>query len=875
VLSWAWGRKAGRKAGGVLTFLAVVLIFATLVSLPTFGQEVPQKHLLVLQSYHRGYKWTDDITLGIEAALQGDGKTVSVHYEYMDTKRISDPAHFKLLYETYRHKFSKSEFDAIIAADNDAFDFLLSYRDDLFPGTPVVFCGVNYFEPSRLEGKQLFTGVNEEADIKATLDLALKLHPRTRRIVVINDTTTTGRIMHREIVKLLPAYRGRVDFTFLEEVEMPEILAAVQKLDSDSLVFYTLFHRDKAGKFFTYDASISLIAEKCPVPIYGVWDFTLGLGVVGGKLTSGYYQGETAGAMAARILHGVKVEKIPIVMKSPNRYMFDYRQLQRFGLAYFPLPEGSILINKPLPRYSVPDNVFWGAIVVVAGLVVIILLLLRNMAIRKEAEKELRDAALKYRIVADNTYDWEFWLSPEGNFIYTSPSCECITGYNVGEFLADPDLRWQIVHPGDRERLDGHWHEVARKMLPGELQFRIIRPDGSVRWIDHICLPVFDDNGQFLGTRGNNRDITERRVADETLRESERRVRSLLETIPMGVEECDAGGVVTLTNAAFSKLTGYRQDEIIGTRIWDFLEPGPQKEFLPAYLQHLVHDQPPPTPFLGKLVTKGGRVIEIQIDWTYKRNENGLVIGLVCIVSDITERKEMELMKDEMISAVSHEMRTPLTAMLGYIEFILENRLDEAQTHEYLGIVHHETERLNELISNFLDLQRIKARQAIYSFAAVAVQPLLEEAAALFAGASKIHRITLHPAMDLPPVLADEARLHQVLNNLLSNAVKYSPKGGEINLGARRDKETVILWVKDEGLGIATELQERIFDKFYQVDSTDRRQSGGTGLGLPLAREIVHAHGGRIWVESTAGQGSTFYVSLPVMKEAAGAANRK
>jgi signal transduction histidine kinase len=238
------------------------------------------------------------------------------------------------------------------------------------------------------------------------------------------------------------------------------------------------------------------------------------------------------------------------------------------------------------------------------------------------------------------------------------------------------------------------------------------------------------------------------------------------------------------------------------------------------------------------------------------------------VAVDITELKQMERMKDDMISAVSHEMRTPLTAILGYTLFLLENAVDQAQQREFLGTIRKETERLNELINSFLDLQRMKAQQVIFCFKALAVQSLLADSAALFTGVSQLHRITVEAPSDLPLVFGDEAQMRHVLNNLLSNAIKYSPDGGEIILGARKeDDDTVTLWLKDEGMGIAPENLDKVFDKFYQVDRGDRRSSHGTGIGLALVREIVNAHGGRIWVESTVGKGSIFHVSLPAAKE--------
>jgi PAS domain S-box-containing protein len=542
----------------------------------------------------------------------------------------------------------------------------------------------------------------------------------------------------------------------------------------------------------------------------------------------------------------------------------------------FTFNRGQTLVSPPgsatgilLP--VITPVIIWWTVAAIVVLLVVIMLLLRIMQLRKRAAQDLRDAALKYRIVADNTYDWEFWISPEGEFVYSSPSCECVTGHGAGKFLADPELLRSIIHPDDLERFGRHAHDVMQNMRPGELQCRIVLPDGSQRWIDHICMPVFDDNGQFIGTRGSNRDVTERKRAEEALQESELRFRSLLETMPLGILEVDVEGVITLTNESFARLTGYVKEDIPGKHFWDFMAPGQESEGFPAYLQLLVLDQPPPAPFRGKGTTRDGRAVDIQIDWTYKRNSDGEVVGFVGVVSDITEQTTLERMKDEMISAVSHEMRTPLTAMLGFSEFLLENRVDDSQLHDYLGIIHRETGRLNELINNFLDLQRIRAGQAVYHFAPLAVQPLLEEAAVLFTAAPLQHTITVRPCSDLPLLTGDEGRLHQVLTNLLSNAVKYSPVNGEIILSARQEGEFITIRVEDQGIGIPAEKLEKIFDRFYRVDATDRRATGGTGLGLALVREIVQAHGGRVWVESTEGKGSTFSFSLPIIRNEPGA----
>jgi PAS domain S-box-containing protein len=256
--------------------------------------------------------------------------------------------------------------------------------------------------------------------------------------------------------------------------------------------------------------------------------------------------------------------------------------------------------------------------------------------------------------------------------------------------------------------------------------------------------------------------------------------------------------------------------------------------------------------------------MERIIPWTDGRPVR-LVVGF-----DISERKEIERVKDEMISAVSHELRTPLTAMMGFTELLLNNEVPPGQQKEYLKTILFETEKLHELINNFLTLQQLQTRdQRPADFFPVDMGAVLEDIAGQYRTRAKKHRITLECPRGLDPILGNKVDLRLMMDNLVSNAVKFSPDGGEVFVGVHQQEGAMTIVVKDEGIGIPPDMMDKIFELFYQVDGTDSRRFCGTGLGLALAREIVKAHGGQIWAESTEGQGSSLYVSLPVHNQTA------
>lgn len=344
-----------------------------------------KKRILVLNSYHKGFSWTDNVVNGIESVLGGDSN-IEISFEYMDAKKHHDQAYFRKLYEFYQVKYRADRPDLVIVSDNDAFAFIREYYDRLFPSTPVVFCGINDYRDSMIEGYRLFTGVVEETDAKRTIEIALKLHPSVRWITVLGDKTSAGLAMQREVLSATPYFRDSVQFAFIEDFDIDELKQQIRDIPSNGLILLTVISEDRKGNYYSLEESLDIVYREAKVPIYSLWDFYLGKGIVGGMLTSGVEQGSLAARLALRILQGEDAQSIPVVRKSPNRYMFDYRELGRFGIERSKLPFGSLVINEPDARYFKMRTVME----VSAAIISLLLLIVVGLVIRTKVLADRR-----------------------------------------------------------------------------------------------------------------------------------------------------------------------------------------------------------------------------------------------------------------------------------------------------------------------------------------------------------------------------------------------------------------------------------------------------------------------------------------------------
>jgi PAS domain S-box-containing protein len=513
---------------------------------------------------------------------------------------------------------------------------------------------------------------------------------------------------------------------------------------------------------------------------------------------------------------------------------------------------------------------------------------------RKQAEEALRESEEKFSKA--------FLASPDaiaitrlkdGLVMEINDNFTAVTGYTrqdvINHSTSDIGL-W--VKASDREKMV---KMIKEKGWVHNEEFEYRKKSGEIRvWL--FSSEVIDIGGERC-LISMSIDVTERKQAEEQLRESEERYRDLFESANDLIQAVKPDGHFLYVNRAWRKTLGYSEGEIPNLSVWDVIHPDHLADCQSVFQKVMAGEESGniETVFLAKDGTP--IVVEGNSNCHFQNDKTALIRG---IFRDITERrraaeelkqkmeelqvaykklKELDKMKDNFLSTVSHELRTPLTSIKSFSEILLSYDEDRETQKEFLTIISEESDRLTRLINDFLDLAKIESGRMQWETVEISVPEVIKTAInatrALAAKTNLKVKVTVSP--NLPAATSDKDRLVQVITNLLSNAIKFTPEGGNIEVKAqtlkgdksRKKADMVMVSVTDSGIGIAPKDHKSVFEKFKQVGDTLTDKPKGTGLGLPICKEIIEHYGGKIWVESELGKGSTFFFTLP-MAQAAG-----
>ena len=358
------------------------------------------------------------------------------------------------------------------------------------------------------------------------------------------------------------------------------------------------------------------------------------------------------------------------------------------------------------------------------------------------------------------------------------------------------------------------------------------------------------------------------RLAVATMDLAEDALRSLAD----GVTLVDGAGRVVFLNPRAQALFGLSADAWLTRTASDYFHALAENTLSGASVAERMEEyaaQAEDMPSLEfTLRIPSERIVEAKWFVVHGASSDGRAYGVLW--RDVTREKELDQMKTQLLSTVSHELRTPLASIKGFATTLLRQdvRWDEATQREFLHIIEEESNRLEELIDNLLEMSQLETGALSVRKEPVQVRHLVREAVEQAQRRTEAHWFVMDLPAELPRVWADPRRIRQVLTNLLDNAIKYSPQGGQITVTCEVENEFVVVGVADQGVGIPREYADRIFDRFFQIDGASTRKLGGSGLGLAIAKGILEAHHGKIWAEPGAGQGSVFRFSLPIVKDA-------
>jgi len=378
----------GTQAGSLRRIAAVGVCFCLLLA--ASGKAEEQRNVLVLNSYHRGYYGSDAIMNGIEHEFNKNYPEAQLHFEYFDTKHYDPNEVFPHMKQWLEWKYVKKniKFDVIIDSDNNALEFLRLYRNELFPGVPVVFVGINKFEDSMVEGMEPITGIAETYDKEATIETALKFHPSAEKLVIVADSK---RDAWQDLDWIKNRFEKQIETTSIEVSDMTveQFLGELSKFDSKTIVLLPWGLSDVNDVDYT-DELMEEVFRNCAGPIYTNGLSWIGEGPVGGCVNSGTYHGQLTAQMAIRILKGEGASSIPIIRKSPSDWFFDYNQLRQWKIPLSELPPRSTIVNEPQSFYYRHWKLIWLIIGTIGTLSLVVLVLLANIVRRRRAESILR-----------------------------------------------------------------------------------------------------------------------------------------------------------------------------------------------------------------------------------------------------------------------------------------------------------------------------------------------------------------------------------------------------------------------------------------------------------------------------------------------------
>lgn len=488
----------------------------------------------------------------------------------------------------------------------------------------------------------------------------------------------------------------------------------------------------------------------------------------------------------------------------------------------------------------------------------------------KEQVKKTTEAIERFQLVQKATQDAVWDMNLETGNIWWSEGFRELFGYDVSE--SDAAYWTDKIHPEEQENVKENFYNLINlKGTKWESEYRFLKSDGTYAIVYDRGYFQYDDEGKPLRGVGAMQDLTHLKKFEQNFLFSEDRFNTLIDTLEEGITLHDINGKITRANKSAHRLLGLTIEEITGRNAFDSRWKAVQEdgssflgEIHPPHLA-VTKKQKQLNVVMG-IHRNDGTLIWLQINSSPLFDpQTGDLLGAVTSFFDITERKKFAQQKDDFISTVSHELKTPVTSIKAFAQYLKRSMAEEenSKNHVMLKRMDVQANRLETLIKDLLDISRVDNGKLVFKPETFNFGAMLTELISDLQLITSSHQLIISSNPDIK-INTDKEKIIQVITNLVSNAVKYSPNAGYVSLNVRRTDSQLICSVQDFGIGIPKDQHEFIFERFHQVERAHTNAGLTLGLGLFISSEIIKRAKGELWLESEFGKGSTFSFSLPL-----------
>ena len=902
------------------TLLFLLLAAAFPVHFPTpalaHAQVQKRENILVLHSYSQDFIWTRSQQEGIDAVFGSLAAAYDVQIEYLDAVHYPELLQDPRLLDILRAKYPNRHFKVVLTSDNAAFNFARAHRAELFPGVPIVFMGVNGYTDRLLQGEKGITGVAEDTDLAGTLKVLQQLLPRTKRIVFPGMTDDiTYHAIRATITKELTVLPPEIRTEFPEYPDVDAALDALRKLPPDAAIVIMTNMRTRNGQGISSQRVVELVSAAAPVPVFTNWDFTVGHGATGGSVISGVEQGRQAAEIALRVLRGERPESIPVRRGAGKALLFDYRQLVRFDIPSSRLPPGSVVLFAPERILRVSRETAWAvgiSFVLLLGVTVSLVLSVRR---RRRAEEQVR--VINRELESTNSalgIEIEGHRQAERKLSRLNRELRAIS--NCNQVLIKAEDEQTLLNEVCRIVCDEAGYRMAWAGYPVHDEAKTLQPAAWAGAEDGYLVNAqltWADTERGQGPGGTS-IRTGKSCCIQDFATDPHAVPWRESALQRGYRSCIALPLKSVENSVFGVLVIYStepdaftSDEIrlmeelagdLAFGIRSLRTRNARKEAEDAlHIQTVELEQEmAQRQRAQEELQQLNNELELRVrqrtsELSDKNNELQKAYDELKITQTRLLQQDKMASIGQLAAGVAHEINNPmgfissnLSSLGRYTEKLAAYLEDGEQAiaaaapelgetlaqqrkalkidrilqdlPELINESRDGAERVRRIVQDLKNFSRVDAKQVHAD-----LNEGLESTLAIVWNELKYKATVTKDYGTLPPVCCNPGQINQVFMNLLINAAQAIESLGEIRIRTWSEDNSVHVSISDTGCGIPEEVRRHIFDPFF----TTKEVGKGTGLGLAIAYDIVvNKHGGKIDLQSEAGKGTTFTITLPI-----------